>query len=187
MGHFDLVVSEDGRTLRVKRSLFSIPLGTRQVPLDRVVGVTVERGALTPGLKQRYETDTPAGRLFLVRRDGEAVPLSDGIFPGHALHLRAAAALRTALGLDRDAHDDEELASMPMRKWDTGMRFAFAWIGVTTGFLVGFAIFGITMALLGWINPRANIEGWMMAYGGGLGAMGGVALVVHFTRTRLPR
>jgi len=53
--------------------------------------------------------------------------------------------------------------------------------------LIGFALFGITLMLLGWINPRANIEGWMMAVGGGLGALGGAGVVFHYTRTRMPR
>lgn len=187
MGHYDLIVDPNGQTVRVKRSLFLFPLGTKEVSLDRVTAVKLERGAITPGLKQRYEKDVPAARLILVRRDGEQVPLSSTLFPGHALHLRAAAALRTALGLDADAHDDEELAAIPMRHWDLGSRLGFAWAGVTTGFLIGFALFGITLMLLGWINPRANIEGWMMAVGGGLGALGGAGVVFHYTRTRLPR
>jgi len=187
MGHLDLIVEPDGQTLSVKRSLFLVPLGTKRVALDRVERVQLERGAISPGLKQRYEQDVPACRLVLVRRDGENVPLSSALFPGHALHLRAAAALRTALALEPDAHDDDELARIPMRHWDMGSRIGFAWAGVTTGFLLGFALFGITLALLGWINPRANIEGWMMAVGGGLGALGGAGVVFHYTRTRLPR
>jgi hypothetical protein len=187
MGHFDLIVEEDGRTLRVRRSLFLFPLGTKNVSLDGVTAVQLERGALDPGLKGRYEKDVPACRIFLARRDGEKVPLSNALFPGHALHLRAAAALRTALGLDPDAHDDDELARIPPRHWDMGSRLGFAWAGVTTGFLLGFALFGITLAVLGWINPRANIEGWMMGVGGGLGALGGAGVVFHYTRTRLPR
>lgn len=187
MGHFDLIVEPDGQSLLVRRSLFSFPLGTKRVLLDRVTSVEVERGAISPGLKQRYEKDVPACRLLVVRRGGEKVPLSNALFPGHALHLRAAAALRAALGLEPDARDDDELARIPMRHWDMGSRFAFAWPGVTTGFLLGFALFGITGMLLGWINPRANIEGWMMAVGGGLGALGGAGVVFHYTRTRLPR
>jgi hypothetical protein len=132
MGHFDLVVDPNGQTLRVRRSLFLVPLGTNDVPLDRVVAVELERGALTPGLKQRYEKDVPACRLLLVRRDGEKVPLSKALFPGHALHLRAAAALRAALAIEPDGRDDQELAAIPMRHWDRGSRLAFAWPGVTT-------------------------------------------------------
>lgn len=187
MGHFDLLVDPNGQTLRVRRSLFLVPLGTKEVSLDRVVGVRLERGAIGPGLKQRYEKDVPACRLLLVRRDGETVPLSKALFPGHALHLRAAAALRAALALEPDARDDEELAAIPVRHWDMGSRFGFAWGGVTTGFLIGFAMFGLTLSALGWIDPRANIEGWMMAIGGGLGALGGAGVVFHYTRTRLPR
>ncbi len=187
MGHFDLVAGEDGQTLRVSRSLFLVPLGTKEVSLDRVERVELERGVITPGLKQRYEQDVPACRILLVRRDGETVALSNALFPGHALHLRAAAALRTALALEPDAKDDAELARIPMRHWDTGSRFGFAWGGVTTGSMIGVAMFGLTLAVLGWINPRANIEGWMMAIGGGLGALGGAGVVFHYTRTRLPR
>lgn len=187
MGHLDLVVDPNGQTLRVRRSLFLVPLGTKEVSLERVERVGLERGAIDPGLKQRYEKDVPACRIVLVRRDGEKVPLSRALFPGHALHLRAAAALRAALALEPDARDDAELAAIPSRHWDMGSRIAFAWGGATTGFLLGFALFGITLLLLGWINPRANIEGWMMAVGGGLGALGGIGVVFHYTRTRLPR
>ncbi|HEX4515641.1 MAG TPA: hypothetical protein VH054_18970 [Polyangiaceae bacterium] len=187
MGHFDLIVDEDAQTLRVKRSLFLVPLGTKTVSLDRVERVELGHGAISPGMRQRYEKEIPACRLVLVRRDGELVPLSKAIFPGHALHLRAAAALRTALALEPNAKDDEELARIPMRHWDLGSRFGFAWGGVTTGSMIGAALFGLTLAVLGWINPRANIEGWMMGIGGGLGALGGAGVVFHYTRTRLPR
>jgi hypothetical protein len=187
MGHYDLIVEPDGRTLRVKRSLFLVPLGTKYVSLDRASEIRLERGAMTPGMKQRYEQDIPAARLLLVRRDGETVALSSTLFPGHALHLRAAAALRTALGLEADERDDAELAKIPMRHWNLGSRFMIAYPAVTTGALVGLAMLGLSLFALGWINPRANIEGWMMICGFGLGALGGAGIAFHYTRTRLPR
>ncbi len=185
MGRFDLVA--DGGQLCVRRSLLAIPLGTRQVPLDRVTEVRVERGTVPIMLRQRYEKEIEAGRLRLVYRDGEERPLTGALFPGHALHLRAASALRSALGLEANAQDDEELSRIPMRTWSASTRFAFAWMGVTTGALVGMAIFGLSLVLFKMTSFHANIEGWMVAVGGGGGAIGGVAIALHATRPRLPR
>jgi hypothetical protein len=185
MGRFDLII--DGPTLKVRRSLYGVPLGTREVSIERVREVLVERGTVATVLRQRYEKEIEAARLHLVYESGDDVPLTRGLFPGHALHLHAASALRSALGLEPNARDDDELARIPMRKWDTGTRFAFAWIGVTTGALLGLLVLGLSLIALGLTSAHANIEGWMLASGAGGGAIGGVALVFHWTRTRLPR
>jgi hypothetical protein len=68
-----------------------------------------------------------------------------------------------------------------------GQRIAYAWIGVTTGSLAGLAVFGLTMIALGRTTMRSNIEDWMFVMGAIPGAIGGVALVFHATRPRLPR
>ncbi len=185
MGRFDLVV--DGSRLKIRRSLYGVPLGTREVSIERVREVLVERGTVATVLRQRYEKEIEAARLHLVYESGEDVPLTRGLFPGHALHLHAASALRTALGIEPNARDDDELARIPMRKWDLGTRVAFAWIGVTTGSLLGLLVLGLSLLALGLTSAHANIEGWMLASGAGGGAIGGVALVFHWTRTRLPR
>lgn len=185
MGRFDLFI-ENGK-LFVRRSLFAIPLGTRQVPLDRVTEVRVERGMVPNILRQRFEKGLAAGRLCLVSRGGEERPLTDALFPGHALHLRAASALRSALGLEANTLDDEELSKIPMRTWPASMRFAHAWMGVTTGSLVGMMLFGLSLLLFKMTSFHANIEGWMVAGGGGGGAIAGAAIALHATRPRLPR
>ncbi len=187
MGHFDLIVSRDGQTLYVRRSLFGIPLGTREVPLARVESVGVERTTISPPLRGRYEVPTPAARLVLHYRGGTTTPITSAHFPGHALHLRAAWALRRATGVEDDARDDAELAKIPMRTTPMGQRIGFAWAGVTTGSLVGLLLFGVTMIALKQTSMRDNIEMWMFLSGAIPGAIGGAAVVLHATRTRLPR
>jgi hypothetical protein len=91
------------------------------------------------------------------------------------------------LDLDPSPADDAELASLPMRTTQTTMRVMYAWMGVTSGAMVGLLLFGVSMILLGRITARQNLEGWVMLFGAGLGAVGGVGFVVHATRARLPR
>lgn len=184
MGRFDFEIDSD--VMRVRRSLFGIPLGTRIVPIDGVERVVFDRGAITPVMQRRAEPTIAAGRLRIVRR-GEERALSRGFYPGYALHLRAAAALRAALGLEPDEKDDAELASMPMRSSGLGERVMYAWMGMTTGSILGLAIFGLTLMLLGKTTMRANIEGWMVAGGCIPGALCGAAIAIHATRKRYPR
>jgi hypothetical protein len=187
MGHFDLVVTPDGQTLRVTRTLFLLPLGTRDIPLSRVTAVVLDRKMVSPPLAGRYEPNVPVARLMLHYRGVEETPITRGYFPGHAVHLRAGHALRRMLDLDPSPADDAELASLPMRTTQTTMRVMYAWMGVTSGAMVGLLLFGISMILLGRITARQNLEGWVMLFGAGLGAVGGVGFVVHATRARLPR
>lgn len=187
MGHFDLIVSPNGQTLDVRRSLFGFPLGARQVPLARVDAVTLERTTISYALRGRYEPETPAARLVLHYRNGTSEPLTRQYFPGNALHYRAAWALRRVLDVDPNAADDAALAKIPMRATSLGNRIGFAWAGVTTGSLVGLLLFGLTMIALKQTHARDNIEGWMFAAGAIPGAIGGAAVVFHATRARLPR
>ena len=188
MGHFDLTVSPDGQTLRVRRSLFAFPLGTRELPLSRVASVIVERKTVKPALASRNEGEVPVARLRLAYRGREdSEPLTEIFFPGHALHYRAAFALRRALDAPPDERDDAELAKIPMRTTPWSQRIGFAWAGLTTGSLVGLMLFGLSMFAAGRIHPRDNLEGWIFLGGMIPGAIGGVALVLHATRTRLPR
>jgi hypothetical protein len=180
MGRFDLVV--DGPSLKIRRSLYGVPLGSRKISLDRVCEVRVERGTVKNVLRQRYEKDIEAGRLHLVYESGEDVPLTRELLPGHAVHLGAAKALRSALDLEPDARDDDELARLPMRTFPA--RFAFVWAGMSTGSIIGMALFWSSLLFFGLREP----EGWMLALGGaGVGAIAGAALAFHWTRPRLPR
>jgi len=188
MGRCDLVVSQDGSTLDVRRSVFGLPLGTMQVRLDGVERVVIERGLTTAArFRRRSEPSmTPVARLRLDTRS-DKLPLTLAMFPGHALHLRAASALRSALLLAPDEADDAELAAIPMRTTPLGQRIGFAWAGLTTGSMLGLALFGISLVLVGKTTMRGNIEGWVFAAGAIPGAIAGVAIVFHATRTRLPR
>jgi hypothetical protein len=187
MGRFELVATPDGQSLDVRRTLFAIPIGTRRMSAARVVAVVVDRKVVAPPLAYRGEAPMPVARLVLEYRDGNREPLTEHFFPGEALHLRAAAALRTVLDLDPNKVDDDILARIPMRTTSMGNRIAYAWGGLTTGSLVGLALFGISMMLLHQITPRQDLEGWVVACGAIPGAIGGAAIVFHATRTRLPR
>ncbi len=186
MGRFDLIVSPDGSTLDVRRSLYGVPLGTKAVPLYGVERVVIERGMLSPRFRSATNQPISVARLRLETRS-QQLPLSRNSFPGNALHLRAASALRAALSLPPDVQDDATLAAIPMRTTALGQRILFAWIGVTSGSMLGLAIFGITMLLLGKTSMRSNIEDWMFAVGAIPGAIAGAAIVFHATRTRLAR
>ncbi len=187
LGRYDLIVTPDGARLDVKRSIFGIPFGTREIMLDRIERVVVRRGVIKPVMQGRNDPLIDAARLELVSRSGEERPITNAYFPGHALHLRAAAALRAALLVDADPNDDAELAAIPMRSTAMGQRIGFAWAGMTTGSVVGLAIFGLSMNAFGVISLRQNIEGWMVAAGCIPGAIGGVAVIFHATRRRYPR
>jgi len=185
MGRVNMTIERGA--LRVRRSVLGIPLAARTFPLERVAGIVVERGTLSWVLQARYEQPIAVGRLLLIYADGAQQPLTRALYPGHALHLRAACALRAMLLLAPDTKDDAELAAIPMKTTPMGNRLAFAWGALTTGALLGMAIFGVSLALLGRISLRGNIEGWMVLGGAIPGAIAGVALVFHATRPRLPR
>jgi hypothetical protein len=189
MGRVDMIVSSDGNFLHVRRSLFAVPLGSHDVPLRRVDRVVIERERIPYMMRGRFEGPVMGARLKLVYRDrsDSEQPLTRSYFPGNALHYRAAGALRAALRLSPDEQDDATLAAIPMRTTAMGMRLGAAWAGMTTGSLLGLALFGLTLLATGQMNPRANIEGWMVAAGAIPGAIAGIAIVFHATRPRLPR
>ncbi len=91
------------------------------------------------------------------------------------------------LEVDPNDIDDDELSKIPMRTTPMSQRLGFAWAGLTTGSLVGLLFFGLSMVVLGQITPRQNLEGWIFLGGMIPGAIGGVAIVMHATRPRLPR
>ena len=63
----------------------------------------------------------------------------------------------------------------------------WAWPAFCGGALLGLAILGVSLWALGVVKPRQNIEGWMVAAGRIPGAIAGVAIVFHRTRSRLLR
>jgi hypothetical protein len=186
MGRFVLTVSP-GAVLRVRRSVLGVPLGERTFPLERVERVVFERGVLKPFLQQRGEPLIPAGRLRLRYASGDERPLSPRFYPGTALHLRAAAALRRVLELDPNDADDRELATLPLRTWPASQRFGYVWMGVTCGSLVGMLILGLALLAVGVIHVRDSLDGWFVAAGAIPGALGGAGIALHATRPRLPR
>ncbi len=60
---------------------------------------------------------------------------------------------------------------MPMRSFPA--RFAIVWVGMTTGSIIGMALFWSSLLFFGFHEP----EGWVLAAGGaGVGAIAGVLM-----------
>lgn len=187
LGRFHLEITRGGAALRVRRLVLAIPVSSHEVSLEGVADVRVEGGKLGEMWLGRGEAPTPAGRLVLVDRSGAARPLTAAVFPGQAVHLRAAAELLQLLGLDRRRHVEEQLASLPRATTPLGTRIAALWIGATVGSLVGVGLLGLAGIALGLLRTSDTIEPWLLVAGGGGGAIAGVALAVHLTRSRPPR
>lgn len=188
LGRFRLDVTRGGAALRVQRYLLAIPVSSREVSLEGVADVRVERGTLGEGWLNKGEAPSPAGRIVLVDRSGATRPLTDAFFPGEAVHLRAASDLREILDLERRRHGvEEQLASLPRVVTPLGARVAALWTAAAVGAVAGLALFGLTGLALGLLRTRDPLEVWHIAAGGGGGAIAGVALTVYLTRSRPPR
>ena len=87
--------------LTVTRRWLGIPIGTRELSLDDVDDVRVERGGIRSFLQRAAQPDLPAGRLVLVTSHGET-PLSENMLVGTEPHDRAADALRAELDLRKE-------------------------------------------------------------------------------------
>lgn len=187
-GRFRLEITHGGAGLRVQRRFLAIPVSSRDVSLEGVVDVRVEGGKVREMSLSRGEDPSPAGRIVLVDRSGATRPVTESFFRGQAVHLRAAAELRALLGLDPMPHGVEaQLASLPPVTTPPGTRFAMAWAGVGVGTIAGMALLGLAGLALGVFRMSDPIEVWVVAIGGGGGAIAGVALALYFTRSRPPR
>jgi len=187
VGRFRLDVVRDGSALRVQRSVLGIPFTPYNVSLEGVVDVRVERKWLGDTSNPRTPA-TPAARIVLVDRSGNARPLTDRPFPGFATHLRAAAALRAILGLTpQPGGVEDQLAKLPPVTTPLGTRFGFAWLGFTVGGLLGLALYGIVGLSLGLLRAQDGISPLALVVGFGGGAVSGVLLAAYLTRPRPPR
>ncbi|WP_437735492.1 hypothetical protein [Sorangium sp. So ce1335] len=188
LGRFHLEVTRGGAALRVRRLVLAIPISSREVSLEGVADVRVEGGKLGEMWLGKGEAPTPAGRLVLVDRSGATRPLTAAVFPGQAVHLRAASELLRILGLERQRHGvEEQLASLPRATTPIGTRIGAAWIGMTVGALAGLGLLGLAGVALGLLRTSDPIEAWLFAVGGGGGSIAGVALALYLTRSRPPR
>lgn len=186
-GRIRLDVVRGGAALRVQRFLFGVPLAVREVSLDGVVDVVVERGDLGEKLLSRGETPTPAGRVVLVDRFGHRRPLTDRLYAGIGPHFRAASALRELLELPPQRGGVEvQLAALPVTTTPLGGRIAYSCIGITVGGLLGLALYTTVGLSLGLFHASDGLDGLAFAVGFGGGAAVGVAVVVHLTRPRPP-
>ncbi|KYF83262.1 hypothetical protein BE11_37350 [Sorangium cellulosum] len=188
LGRFRLEITRGGAALRARRFVLGIPVSSHEVSLGGVTDVRVEGGTLGEMWLGRGEAPSPAGRIVLVDRSGAARPLTEAVFPGQAVHLRAAAELRALLGIERERHDvEEQLASLPRTRTPLGTRVAVAWAGTTVGAIAGVGLLGLAGIALGLLRTSDPIEAWLIAVGGGGGAIAGVALALYLTRARPPR
>jgi hypothetical protein len=187
LGRIRLDIVQGGAALRVRRSIAGVPVSSHDVSLEGVADVRIEGGVLGEMWLGRTETGSPAARIALIEHTGSGRPLTATVFPGHAVHLRAAAELRALLGLERRPGGvEEQLASLPMITTPLQTRIALSWIGVTVGSLLGIGLFGAVGLALGLLRA-SEVEEWHVAVGGISGAIAGVALVVYGTRARPQR
>jgi hypothetical protein len=188
VGRFRLEIVRDGSALVLRRSVFGLPVAWSEVALGGVVDVEVERADRDDFWRSRAEAPTPAGRIILRDRFGAGRPVTDRFYPGRAVHLSAAAALRAILGLMRRPGGVEEvLAALPLVTTSLGMRVTLSWLGLTCGLLVGLCAYGVIGLALGLLRGRDGPDGWASGVGAGGGAIGGVLLVLYLTRPRRPR
>ncbi|AKT40621.1 hypothetical protein [Chondromyces crocatus] len=185
-GVFQLDIPSDRSRLRVQRRLLGIPVSTHEVSLEGVTDVLIEGGALDDAWRGRDEAPTPAGRLVLVDAWGAVRPVTSTVFPGAAVHLRAACALRAILGMvPQRGGVEEHLASLPWITTSPGMRAAFSFIGATLGALLGIGLVAVGVLLVGGLQP-SDSDTWVFAVGAVLGAPAGVVFALFVTRTRPP-
>ena len=179
LGRLRLDIVREGASLRVRRTIFGVPVASHEVSLGDVVDVRVKSGKLGEAWLSRGQAPSPAGYVFLVSRSGLSCPLSARALPGEAVHLRAAAELRALLGFapERGGVEDQ-LAALPMVTMLLGQRIGLCWVGVTVGGLAGAAFYGLIGLALGQLKPAEGT----LAVGAVIGAIAGVLLVLHVTR-----
>lgn len=188
LGRMRLELVQDGAGLRVRRRVLGIPLGARELSLEGVTDVRVETGTLGEMWLTRGQAPSPAARLVAVDRSGESRPITDRVFPGQAVHLRAASDLRALLGFERQPGGvEDQLVSLPKIITPLSTRIAFAWIGVTVGSLLCVAAFGLLGLAFGLLRANDTMEGAVLGGGGIVGAASGIFLALYLTRARVPR
>jgi hypothetical protein len=185
LGRLRLDIEQGGVALRVRRRVLGIPVSSHVVSLEGVTDVRVEGGVLGEMWLSRGETPSAAARIVLIDRSGVPRPITDRVFPGEAVHLRAAAALRALLGFERlPGGVEDRLAQLPPITTAIGMRVMYSWIGATTGLLVGIAIYGVMGLALGLLRGSGGLDAMAFLVGGLGGSTAGVALALYLTRQR---
>lgn len=187
-GRFTLRIVRGGAALAVRRSIFGIPLGTRELPLHGVVDVLVEERRASDFWTAKYQTE-PFGRLLLRDHHGAIVPVTPRFYRGVTLHYQAAISLRRCLGLPPyPGSVEERIAHIPPVVTPVGTRLAFLFVGFSVG-----AIFGPLVSILfgvasGLVPRGAGDEGlsWL-GFGAIVGAVAGGSIAVFASRAHQPR
>ncbi len=194
IGRLRVEIDPDRRCLVVTRHCLAARWSEKLVPIDGATDLKIEWTRGASFWDRRGHPGETRARLLLVTRSGGRA-LSEVHFQGHGVHLRAERELRDLLGLESQPADLQELARRdaaahaPTTSWfsSTRGRVAAAWIGATTGWLLGMALFGAVGLLLGVLELGDSVDGWMLAVGGGGGGLSGVIFALHLTRPREPR
>lgn len=181
MGRFVIEVAASGSAVLVTRRILGVAVSSREVYPAGADRIDVEVGLIPDGWQSRGQLDPTGGRLAIVDRGGLRQYLSADLHPGEAVHLRAAVALASRLGFDAGPLE-ARLAALPWRETRMAMRLGYAWIGLTTGTLVGVAAIGGVGLALGVLHGTDGPEAWMFVPGG----VAGAALAFHLTRRRPP-
>jgi hypothetical protein len=176
-----------GETLRVGRPL-GVTSDAGELALEEVMDVVVEVGSPARSLHDFDREDDPmvAARIVLLDRAGAPRPLTSRFLLGHAVHLRAAVALRALLELPpRQGGPEDQLAALAPTPMPTGVRTMFMLFGLAVGFSVGFLVFVVPALYAGGMDALPS----SLHYVVGLGIMGcvGAALILaaKWTRPRL--
>ena len=190
-GRVVLELDRERRRVVARHKLFGVKVREELAPLDRVGDVQLEWRRFESFWDHKHHPGVTEARLVLVGADGERRPITERFRRGYTLHLEAERALRELLELeDRDPELQESLEKTAlafhpppsMTSWPAG-----AWLGMCCGALAGITLLGIAGLVLGAWRLEDDLQSWMVAVGGGGGAVGGALLGGYLTRKRPPR
>lgn len=187
IGRMRLTLVRTGAALRVRRSIFGIPISTSEVSLDGVVDVRVQTRSVTDFWTPKGRS-TPGGRLVLVDRAGRPRPITNEFYRGETLHYRAAVDLRARLGFSPAPGGAEEtLAQIAPVTVPLASRIGFAWAGMCCGSIAGpFLTVGFGH-LVGILGPKNDMPGEWFIPGLAFGAIAGAVFAFRLSRPKLPR
>jgi hypothetical protein len=187
-----VLMSAEGGTLRLTRSIFGVPTWRGEVDLRGVTDVEVEWEHRKSFWTQRFSAGDTYGRLVLVRGT-EREPLTRAAFPGYHLHRRAEHALRELLALSPRTPAQEAAqaarasayAPPPILGGPGGTIF-LVWIGVCVGALAGFPLGWLLLRPFGLAGDRSPSDA-VFAIGVPLGVALGITTAFALRRRAATR
>jgi hypothetical protein len=186
---FRLELVQGGTVLRVARRAFGVPRVACELALDGVTDVAVESGAVPRRWLDfaRDEDPMAAARLLLVDRAGARRPLTPHLLLGHAVHLRAAAALRALLELTPNPGGvEDQLAALVPTPAPTGARVMLLLFALSAGASFGFLFFVLPCVQAGGVDALPGPLRYVVGLGVAACASAGLILAASKTGPRLP-